>query len=105
MRFPSVAVFALLLATFPARAQGPPRTGGLDVVPPTAFGFVTVRVSDLKDVEAFKPVWETLAKVEKAQGEISRVIGVTPDEVERVTMFWPTLPANPDNAVPVLVIS
>jgi hypothetical protein len=104
MRRPYLLPLTLTLFVLaPARGEPPPKAAGVEVVPPTAFGFVTVRVSDLQQVEALKPVREALAKLEKAESGPGRQFGLTLDEVDRVTLFWPALSAGMDT--PVVVVT
>jgi hypothetical protein len=100
--------FTVLVAVAVARpvaAADPPRESGLDVVPSTAFGFVTIRVSDLNTVDALKPVREAIAQLEKAEVPLESLVGVPIGEIDRVTVFWPTLPQDESSAVPVLVVT
>jgi hypothetical protein len=100
--------FTVLVVSAAARsvvAADPPRESGLDLVPSTAFGFVTVRVSDLNTVDALKPVRDAIGQLEKAQAPIHTIVGVPVSEIERVTLFWPTLPGDESAAVPVLVVT
>ncbi|HKB05682.1 MAG TPA: DUF1559 domain-containing protein [Gemmataceae bacterium] len=96
-----LSLTAALFVLAPARAQ-PPKDGGADLVPNTAFGFVTVRVSDIQTAETLKPIREALAKLEKAEGGLDRLIGVSVDELDRVTAFWPGLPD--DDGRPVVIV-
>jgi hypothetical protein len=92
MRLKLVA-FAALLWAIPASAQQPPaKAGGAEIVPSTSFAFVTARVSDLRTVEALKPIREAIAKIEKMEGDITSQLGVSIDEMERLTLFWPSGP-------------
>ena len=100
----SIALAAAFLAG-PATAADPPRESGLDIVPTTAFGFVTVRVSDLNTVEALKPVREMIARLEKAEAPIETKFGVAVADIDRVTVFWPALPSDESAAIPVLVVT
>ncbi|MBO0700051.1 MAG: hypothetical protein J2P46_16755, partial [Zavarzinella sp.] len=104
MRRHLLPLAAALFAFCPVRAE-PPKAGGADLVPSTAFGFVTVRASDVRQIEALKPLWDALAKVEKSQGALTRTFGVTLDEVDRVTLFWPALPADGPDPSPVVVVT
>ena len=83
---------AALAATLPAAAPGAPPPGA-DVVPTTAFAFVSVKASALWDSDALKPGREALLKAEpRLLGEFEKVAGFGPADVERVTLFWPTIP-------------
>ena len=95
---------AALFALAPARAE-PPKAGGADLVPSTAFGFVTVRVSDFRDVEALKPVREAIARFEKGGDGLPQEIGLGFDELDRITLFWPALPGDHTDQVPVVVVT
>jgi Protein of unknown function (DUF1559) len=92
---------AVLFVLAPVPAQ-PPKDGGADLVPSSAFGFVTVRVSDFQTAEALKPIRDALAKLEKAEGGLDRLIGVSLDELDRLTASWPGLPD--DDGRPVVVV-
>jgi hypothetical protein len=63
MRWPLLLSLTIALCVLSPALGQPPKAAGVDVVPPTAFGFVTVRVSDLHQVEALKPVREALSKL------------------------------------------
>src|SRR5437764_2656286 len=75
----------------------------LQVVPKTAGAFVTLKVSDLLAHADLKPVLAQLAKQPEAMAGITEAIGVSPLEIERVTLFWPRSIATGDN--PILVIT
>jgi hypothetical protein len=98
-------VFVAAAVARSAVAADPPRESDLDLVPSTAFGFVTVRVSDLNTVDALKPVREMIGQLEKAQVPLESLVGVPVSEIERVTVFWPTLPADESAAAPILVVT
>src|SRR5215207_5557362 len=83
----------LAAAGLSASAQTP--KGGLDFVPSTAGGFVTVKLSDLMAMESMKAVREAVARIEKLEGgRLTDAFGVSLDEIERVTVFWPAPPAD-----------
>ncbi len=90
----------------PAAAQPAGRPAGVDAVPTTAFGFVTVKVSDLWDAEAMKPVRETLTKGDPpVVRELEQALGFGPADVERVTAFWPSIPLAPGADAPFVVVT
>src|SRR5437867_1378651 len=76
---------------------------GVEFVPSTAFAFVNVRVSDLRDVEILKPVREAIAKLEKSEFKIEKELGVPLDEIDRLTLFWPSIPFDEGSTVPFVV--
>jgi hypothetical protein len=83
-----LATALVVAAAPPVRAQAP--KGSLDFVPSTAGGFVTVKVSDLMTLESLKPVREAIARIEKLEGNrFGDLFGVSWDEIDRVTVFWP----------------
>ena len=98
-----VASLAVLICCGPTFAADPPRAVGLDVVPTSSFGFVTVRVSDLQQVEALKPVREAWPSWRRPRAGPGGRVGLTLDEVDRVTLFWPALSARMDT--PVVVVT
>ncbi|WP_157506653.1 DUF1559 domain-containing protein [Gemmata obscuriglobus] len=83
----------------PAERPVPP--AALPVVPPTATAFVTLKVADLVMHPDLKPVLAQLAKQPDALAGVSELIGVSPLELDRVTLFWPRL--GRDGPDPVLV--
>jgi hypothetical protein len=76
----------------------------LAVVPKSAGAFVTLKVSDLIDHPDLKPVLAELAKQPDALAGITEVIGVPPQDLERVTLFWPRLDGR-GSSDPVLVVT
>ncbi|HEX3152589.1 MAG TPA: hypothetical protein VHR66_31240, partial [Gemmataceae bacterium] len=103
MRFLTLLT-AIVLAT-PLIAADPPKGSGVDIVPTNAFGFITVRVSDLHDMESLKPLREAIGRLEKSQGSIEGVIGVPLADIDRVTVFWPGLPTGDAIESPIFVVS
>jgi hypothetical protein len=103
LRWLAAAACAALAA--PAVAQPPAPPAGADVVPTTVFAFVTVKVSDLWDSEALKPVRDAYAKEDSFIRGLEKEAGLGPADVERVTMFWPTVPLVPGADAPFLVMT
>ena len=89
-----------LLVAIPAVAQVPAAKTPADIVPSTAFGFISVRLSDLRDVEALRPIREAIARLEKTEGGLEKHLGVPLDEIDRLTLFWPAAPAGVSDLVP-----
>src|SRR5262245_24489625 len=98
-----LALCGLLISVGPVFAQQ--AKPGADVVPSTSFAFVSVRVSDLRDVEALKPVREAIAKLEKTEFRVEMELGVPLDEIDRLTLFWPTVAGGLDSAAPYIVVT
>ena len=101
MRLP--CFFGALLLAMPAAAQAPVAKSPADIVPSTAFGFVSVRVSDLREVEALKPIREAVAKLDKTEGSLEKILGMPLDEIDRLTLFWPAAPTNESSMIPYIV--
>jgi hypothetical protein len=73
-----------------APGQPAPRLDkALPVVPKSAGAFVTLKVSDLVRSPDFKPVLEQLAKQPDALDGFTEVVGVSPLDIDRITLFWP----------------
>ncbi|MDY3554580.1 DUF1559 domain-containing protein [Gemmata sp. JC717] len=75
----------------------------MPIVPPTAPAFVTLKVADLVKHPDLKPVLAQLAKQPDALVGASELLGVSPLELDRVTMFWPRL--GRDGSDPILVVT
>lgn len=95
---PALALAAGLLAGANAGAQpvvrpvaqpAPAQAPALPVVPASSGAFVTLKVRDLANHPDLKPVLAQLAKQPDALAGVSEVIGVSPLELDRVTLFWP----------------
>jgi hypothetical protein len=98
-----LALCGLLISVGPVFAQQ--AKPGADVVPSTSFAFVSVRVSELREVEALKPIREAIAKLEKSEFRVEKELGVPLDEIDRLTLFWPAVPGSQDSAVPYIVVT
>jgi hypothetical protein len=80
------------------------REAAVTLVPKSVGAFVTLKVSDLATHPDLKPVLADLAKQPDALAGLTEVIGVSPLEVDRVTLFWPRL--SPVGAAdPILVLT
>jgi hypothetical protein len=97
-----IGLCGLLISLAPTFAQ---QKSGADIVPSTSFAFVSVRVSDLREVEALKPIREAIAKLEKSEFKIEKELGVPLDEIDRLTLFWPAVPHGPESAAPYILVS
>ncbi len=104
MKRPTILVLGGLLLVLPA-ATAQPAKSAVGIVPSTSFAFVTVRVSDLHDVEVLKPIREAIAKIEKSEGSLEKMLGVPLDEIDRLTFFWPAAPANGGDTTPYIVVT
>jgi hypothetical protein len=114
LRFlPALALTAGLLASVGAFAQ-PPGVGqpvpggrgpdaGIPILPKSAGAFVTLKVSALADHPDLKPVLAELAKQPDALAGITEITGVSPVDIDRVTLFWPRLDGG--HADPILVVT
>ena len=74
------------------------------LVPKSAAAFLSIKVADLVDHPDMKAVLEQLKKSPEALDGITELIGLTPQEIERVTFFWPTLGSRGPGA-PVVVVT
>ncbi|AMV26860.1 hypothetical protein VT84_20840 [Gemmata sp. SH-PL17] len=112
---PGLALIAGLSLYAPSTAQQPPLPGSgpgeaspaasaLPVVPKSAGAFVTLKVSDLARNPDLKAVLAQLAKQPDALAGLTEVIGVSPMEIDRVTLFWPRLVPH-GGAEPILVVT
>ena len=124
-RFRTLAVFgfmaALILLVGNAAAQvrpGQPKViklqgqpmpvivgGELPVVPKSSAAFLSVKVSALVDHPDFKPVLEQLKKTPEALDGATEIIGLAPHEIDRITLFWPTVGDMRWLGDPVLVVT
>jgi hypothetical protein len=113
---PALALTAGLLVSAGAFAQPPgasgqPVPGGrgpgpdtsLPILPKSAGAFVTLKVSALADHPDLKPVLAELAKQPDALAGITEITGVSPMDIDRVTLFWPRLDGG--HADPILVVT
>lgn len=89
-----------LLVAISAVAQVPAAKTPADIVPSTAFGFISVRLSDLRDVEALRPIREAIARLEKTEGGLEKHLGLPLDEIDRLTLFWPAAPTGESSMIP-----
>ncbi|MBA4062404.1 MAG: hypothetical protein C0501_01610 [Isosphaera sp.] len=92
-KYLSAALAALLAAPAAAQPFPPVRPADptLNPVPTDAFAFVSVKVSRLWDNPAAKPVRDWVAAQKDAP--LDRILGVPPADLDRVTLFAPTLRA------------
>jgi hypothetical protein len=123
---PAVALAAGLLAVMsgtsaqpPGSVPGRPQPGGragqpgpgqpgreaaVPLVPKTSGAFLTLKVSDLLANPDLKPVLAELAKQPDALAGLTEVIGVSPLELDRVTLFWSRFGPHGGSA-PILVVT
>ena len=89
----------------PGGRGGPPlREAAVPMVPKSAGAFITLKVSDLASHPDLKPVLAELANQPDALAGITEALGVSPLEIDRLTLFWPRL--NPRGGMePVLVVT
>ena len=73
-------------------------------MPKSAGAFVTLKVSALAEHADLKPVLAELAKQPDALAGISELIGVSPLEIDRVTLFWPRV-SDRGGMDPILVVT
>ena len=79
--------------------------GELPHVPKSSAAFVSVKVSALVDHPDLKPILEKLKTTPEALDGMLEMFGVMPHEIDRVTLFWPTLSGDRWIGDPVLVVS
>ena len=79
--------------------------GELPHVPKSSAAFISVKVSALVDHPDFKPILEQLKTTPDALDGVLEMFGVAPHEIDRVTLFWPTLSGDRWIGDPVLVVS
>ena len=94
----------------PGLGQPPPGQhiiigGELPLVPKSSAAFVSVKVSALVDHPDLKPVLEQLRKTPDALDGFVEAFGLMPHEIDRVTLFWPTLGDRNWFGSPVLVLT
>src|SRR5947209_4095101 len=70
----------------PGGRGGPARDVTIPVVPKSAGAFVTLKVSDLVAHPDLKPVLAQLAKQPDALAGITEALGVSPLDIDRVTL-------------------
>jgi Protein of unknown function (DUF1559) len=105
MRLRNLTLLSAIVFAGPLASADPPKQSGVDLVPTNAFGFITIRVADLHDMEALKPLREAIGRIEKSQGSIEEVIGVPLADMDRVTLFWPGLPTGEAIESPIFVVT
>src|SRR5262249_4852297 len=91
----------------PKVVQLPARNPGaaeLPVIPKSAAAFISVKVSDGVDHPHLKSVSEELKKTPEATDGVLELLGVLPPEIDRITVFWPSIPARGPGE-PVLVVT
>jgi hypothetical protein len=96
------------VVTLPAQAAPaqPAVIGGeLPIVPKSSAAFVSVKVADLVNHPDLKPVLEQLKQTPDALEGVTELFGMPPHEMDRVTLFWPTLSADRWFGAPVLVVT
>jgi hypothetical protein len=64
---------------------------GIPVVPKSSAAFLSLKVSDVIDHPDLKPVLEQLKKNPEAFDGVTELFGLTPHEIDRVTLFWPAM--------------
>jgi prepilin-type processing-associated H-X9-DG protein len=64
----------------------------LNLIPRDAAAFVSIRVADLWSSDAAKELRDYLTREPKALDEMAKATGLKISDVERVTLFFPTLP-------------
>lgn len=100
----AIALFLILGLTVALAAQPPgkPADSGLAKIPTDVFFFASVKVSRLWDNPAAKPLRDWV-EVQKG-GTSERLIGLTPAELDRITLFAAT--ANPkEGGAPLMLIN
>jgi uncharacterized protein DUF1559 len=63
----------------------------LPVIPKSSAAFITVKVSAVVDHPDLKATLEQLQKTPEALDGFVEMLGVGPREIDRVTLFWPTV--------------
>jgi Protein of unknown function (DUF1559) len=63
----------------------------LPVIPKTAGAFLTLKVSEVMDHPDLKLVLEQLKKTPELFEGVTELFGVLPNEIDRVTLFWPAI--------------
>jgi hypothetical protein len=69
----------------------PVQAGEVPVIPKSAGAFVSLKVSAVMDHADLKPVLEQLKRTPEAFEGVIELFGVMPHEIDRVTLFWPTI--------------
>lgn len=87
----------------PVAQPAPAAPPALPAVPPSSGAFVTLKVSDLARHPDLKPVLAQLAKQPDALAGVTEALGVSPLQIDRVTLFWPRLGRGASE--PILVVT
>lgn len=100
------ALVALSVAAQPPKpvaAIEPLAVDPLPVVPKSSGAFVTLKVSDLLAQPDLKAALAQFVKHPDALAGVTELLGVSPLELDRVTLFWPqSTMTNPDDAMVVV---
>jgi hypothetical protein len=76
----------------------------IPVVPKSAAAFLSLKVSDVIDHPDLKPVLEQLKKSPEAFEGVTELFGMSPQAIDRVTLFWPAISSNGPGE-PIVVLS
>ncbi|HVL12112.1 MAG TPA: DUF1559 domain-containing protein [Gemmata sp.] len=87
----------------PPKPAGAPVPAGIPVVPKSSAAFLSVKLSEVHDHPDLKPVMEQLKKTPDAFDGLTELFGLAPHEIERVTLFWPSLADGP--SAPVVAVT
>lgn len=86
----AVTAFGLLGPDRPLAAQPAKKAPGTELVPVEGYAVLSVNVAKLHDAAAAKPIRDALEKGDKALlKRIESDYGLTLDQVDRLTFFWP----------------
>jgi hypothetical protein len=105
----AVGVWGLTLRTT-QESKAAEAVNDLAFVPPNAGAFITVKVDDLWQAPALKEVRTLVEKeIPNASKEIEGFLGLKHDEIDRITLFLPTLPTpsgrEPGTAITIQVVA
>ncbi len=81
-----------------------PSVAELPVVPKSAAAFLSLKLSDVIDHPDLKPVLEQLKKNPEVFEGLTELFGVLPHEIDRITLFWPSI-GNHGPGEPVVVVT
>lgn len=87
------------------RAWAEPLPSGPDVVPPTSLAFISIRMSDVNTADSLKPAREAIARLEKTDASLEKRIGLPLNQIDRITLFWPSVAGGGMGPVPIVVVS
>jgi len=89
-----------------AALSGSSRAQHAELVPSTSFAVLSIKAGELWDAPSMKPVRVAMFQGEKPIGKpVVDAVGIAPEELERVTLFWPARPFEERGSVPFILVT